>query len=148
MKRFLVLFPVVLLLALGAYGWVVVHWSYSTGDRAGWMQKFSRKGWVCKTWEGELAMSAVPGSVPDRFFFTVRDDEVASKLEQAVGQRLRLHYEQHRGLPGDCLGETEYWVDSFEVVPDAMGQTLPSVNPAPASPVPTPAAPVAPSAAH
>jgi hypothetical protein len=53
------------------YFWVVLNWNYSTGERAGWIQKFSKKGWFCKTWEGEMAMVSMPGAVPEKFYFTV-----------------------------------------------------------------------------
>jgi hypothetical protein len=84
--------------------------SYSNGERAGYVQKFSRKGWVCKTWEGELAMVSLPGSMPEIFRFTVRDDAVAARLNASIGQRVALTYEQHMGLPSSCFGETSYFV--------------------------------------
>ncbi|MBU3739798.1 MAG: hypothetical protein FGM55_12695 [Rhodoferax sp.] len=110
----------VLLLALlaGAYLAVVLNWSYSTGERSGFLQKFSRKGWVCKTWEGELSLVAMPGASPEKFFFSVRDAEVAVRIGQLMGRRVTLDYEQHRGLPGSCFGETEYFVvGAKEVAP-------------------------------
>ena len=92
------------------YLWVALSWNYSTGDRAGFMQKMSRKGWLCKTWEGELSMVAMPGTTPEKFLFTVRDDAVASSIEKSMGNRVTLMYEQHKGLPTTCFGETEYFV--------------------------------------
>lgn len=121
-KRWLVLGPLGIAALAAAYLAVAMHWAYSDGERAGWVQKFSRKGWLCKTWEGELAMVAVPGSMPEKFYFTVRDPAVAGRMEQAVGQRVRLHYAQHRGLPGTCFGETEYWVDDLTAVPEAAAR--------------------------
>ena len=112
-KRLAILLPLALLLAAGLYLYAVLSWSYSSGERAGWIQKFSRKGWVCKTWEGELAMVSLPGAMPEKFYFTVRDDALATRIEQSVGQRVRLHYEQHRGVPGTCFGDTQYWVDAL-----------------------------------
>ncbi len=103
---------VALVVALALYLWVAFEWSYSSGERAGWIQKFSRKGWICKTWEGELAMVSLPGTIPEKFAFTVRDELVAEQVNRNVGQRVLLHYQQHRGLPGSCFGETGYWVDS------------------------------------
>nr|HRC88078.1 hypothetical protein [Thermoanaerobaculia bacterium] len=73
-------------------------------------QKFSRKGWVCKTWEGELAMVNLPGTAPEIFRFSVRNDAVAEKINQALGNRVVLSYQQHLGLPTDCFGETSYFV--------------------------------------
>lgn len=108
----LVLFALVLipLALLVGYVQLALRWSYAEGERAGYVQKFSRKGWVCKTWEGELAMSSIPGSMPQLFVFTVRDDAVAARINQTMGQRVSISYEQHRGLPTSCFGETEYFV--------------------------------------
>ena len=93
-----------------AYTWVTLTISYSEGDRAGYVQKFSRKGWLCKTWEGELAMVNLPGTMPELFAFTVRDDKVAAQINQTLGQRVALTYEEHRGVPSRCFGETGYFV--------------------------------------
>ena len=92
------------------YTWFTLTWSYSSGERAGYLQKFSSKGWLCKTWEGELQMIPVPGSTPEKFLFTVRDEAVAQRLNAAVGKRIVIHYEQHKGIPTSCFGETEYFV--------------------------------------
>lgn len=102
-------------LLFALYLWAALRWSYSDGERAGYVQKFSRKGWVCKTWEGELAMANLPGAMPEVFRFTVRDDAVAARLDQSMGKRVSLHYQQHRGLPTSCFGETEYFVDGVRV---------------------------------
>jgi hypothetical protein len=133
MKKMAWLSLLVLVVAVAGYFGLVTSWSYSSGDRAGWIQKFSRKGWICKTWEGELAMVSMPGTTPEKFAFTVRDETVAARINDAVGQRVRLHYEQHRGVPGDCFGETEYWVDGVTAFPEfgggAPNQTNPQSNP-------------------
>ncbi len=104
------------LLLFVLYTWSALSWSYSSGERAGYVQKFSRKGWLCKTWEGELAMVAVPGSMPEKFYFTVRNDSVAGLINQSLGKRVALHYEQHKGVPTSCFGETEYFVNDVKVV--------------------------------
>ena len=104
------------LLLLVLYTWSALTWSYSSGERAGYVQKFSRKGWVCKTWEGELAMVAVPGSMPEKFYFTVRNDSVANLINQSLGKRVALHYNQHKGVPTSCFGETEYFVSDVKVL--------------------------------
>jgi len=114
---------------LALYLVLVFQWSYSSGERAGWIQKFSRKGWICKTWEGELAMVSLPGSVPEKFPFTVRDEALASRISKAVGQRVMLHYEQHRGLPGSCFGETEYWVNDVALVAEPPATHSPAASP-------------------
>jgi hypothetical protein len=101
---------VVLAALVAGYFAVVLHWSYSTGERAGWVQKFSNKGWLCKTWEGELALVSLPGTSVEKFLFTVRDDAVAAQINKVVGQRVSLHYEEKVGLPTSCFGETRYYV--------------------------------------
>lgn len=106
------------ILAAGAlYVWIALHWSYSDGERAGFLQKLSKKGWVCKTWEGELLLATVPGALPEKFAFTVRDENVAAQLRQAAGKRVLLTYEQHRGLPTSCFGDTDYFATGVSVTP-------------------------------
>jgi hypothetical protein len=114
--------PIVLLLALvplllfTLYVGLAFTWAYSDGERAGILQKFSRKGWLCKTYEGELAMSIVPGVTPTIWEFTVRDEAVVPHLNAALGRRVVLHYTEHRGIPTSCFGHTGYYVDSVAVV--------------------------------
>ena len=112
----LLLILVVAILLFVLYAWLALNFDYSEGERAGYVQKFSRKGWLCKTWEGELAMVNLPGAMPELFHFSVRDDAVARSLNESLGQRVRLHYEQHKGIPTDCFGETEYFVTQVEPV--------------------------------
>ena len=102
-------------LIFSAYVWISLSWSYSTGERAGLMQKISRKGWLCKTWEGELLLTSMPGAIPEKFEFTVRDDELAKQLVEYTGQRLVLTYAQHKGVPSSCFGDTEYFVEKMSV---------------------------------
>ena len=90
--------------------WVTLGYTYAMGERAGFVQKISKKGWLCKTWEGELAMANLPGTMPQIFTFTVRSDSIAHVLEQNAGKQVSLTYEQHRGIPSSCFGETEYFV--------------------------------------
>ena len=98
------------LLGFALYTWSVLNWSYSTGDRVGYVQKFSRKGWICKTWEGELALVSIPGTMSEKFYFTVRDEDVARRVNQSLGKRVALVYHQHVGVPTTCFGETQYFV--------------------------------------
>jgi hypothetical protein len=97
-------------IVFGLYTWAALTWSYSSGDRAGYVQKFSRKGWVCKTWEGELAIVSIPGTMSEKFYFTVRDDSVAARVNQTMGKRVALVYHQHMGIPTRCFGDTQYFV--------------------------------------
>jgi hypothetical protein len=102
--------------SLAAYTWLTLHWSYSKGERSGFVQKFSLKGWVCKTWEGELLMAPLPGVIPEKFLFSVRDEEVAQKVNKSMGKRVNLFYGQHIGVPTTCFGETEYFVINVQTV--------------------------------
>jgi hypothetical protein len=99
------------------YTWFTLSWSYSEGERAGFLQKFSKKGWICKTWEGEILLSSMPGAIPERFAFSVRDDQVAKDLMAATGKRVILTYAQHKGVPTSCFGETEHFVEKVVVGP-------------------------------
>jgi hypothetical protein len=110
----IVVVPIVI---FSLWTWVTLGYVYSTGERAGYVQKLSKKGWLCKTWEGELNMVSPPGSVtPQIFNFTVRSDSLASILEQDIGKRVSLTYQQHRGVPSSCFGETEYFVSNVRIV--------------------------------
>jgi hypothetical protein len=138
------LLAVVLVIALliAAYFWLALQWSYSSGERAGWVQKFSKKGWVCKTWEGELALVSLPGSTPEKFRFTIWDEATADKVNLVMGKRVALHYEQKVGLPGSCFGETRYYITGVRVQDEI------SLAPGVIVPVPAqPAASTAPAAA-
>ncbi len=123
---------VVLALLLAAYFWAALSWSYSTGDRAGWVQKLSNKGWICKTWEGELTLVSLPGTTPEKFLFTIWGDEVAQQVTRAMGKRVTLHYEEKVGLPGSCFGDTRYYVTAVTVsdeIPLATGVIVPNAQP-------------------
>jgi len=109
-------FFLVAALLIAGYTWLSLTWAYAKGERAGYIQKFSKKGWVCKTWEGELAMVAVPGSMPEMFYFSVREDAVAAQINQAMGRRMVVYYEQHIGVPTRCFGETQYYVKSVKAI--------------------------------
>ena len=123
---------------VAGYFWVVLSWNYSTGERAGWVQKFSKKGWLCKTWEGEMAMVSMPGTTTEKFFFTVWDDAVAERINKAMGKRVSLHYEEKVGLPTSCFGETRHYVSAVtqvEEIPLAPGIVVPTTpQSAPAAP--------------
>jgi len=113
------LWLILLIVVLGVWGYTELtqYWSYSEGDRVGILQKVSRKGWICKTDEGELAMYVIGGVAPQIWDFTVRRDDVAKQLEAHLGERVRLHYTEHRGVPTSCFGDTRYYVDAVTSAP-------------------------------
>jgi hypothetical protein len=147
-----VLLLIVLLIGAGAlYFLAVLNWNYSTGERAGWVQKLSKKGWLCKTWEGEMAMVTMPGAVPEKFLFTVWDDAVAEDINRKIGKRVSLHYEEKVGLPTSCFGDTRHFVTRVVVVDDiplvpgvSVPQATGTLAPAPPPAIEAPAAPAAP----
>jgi hypothetical protein len=126
-SKFLRIFlTTLIILALLAVGWVwlTLHWSYAEGERTGYVQKLSKKGWLCKTWEGEIVMVTMPGAIPEKFEFTVNDESIVDKINSQAGNRVVLHYEQHKFIPSSCFGDTEYFVDNVRGVTDMTG-TLP-----------------------
>lgn len=119
LKRFrnaLISFVVIAAGLFAAWTWIALSYDYSNGERAGYVQKFSRRGWICKTWEGELALVNLPGAMPDIFKFSVRDGAVAAEIQAAVGKRVVLDYEQHIGVPTSCFADTQYFVTAVRVV--------------------------------
>jgi len=114
-RGLIVLLAILLVPALvfAAWSWITLNYSYSKGERAGYVQKLSKKGWLCKTWEGELAMANLPGTMPEIFRFSVRNDSTARLLDRNVGKRVALSYEQHRGVPTSCFAETEYYITNM-----------------------------------
>ncbi len=112
----LTIFLVSAIALFSLYVYIVLNWSYSSGERAGFLQKVSHKGWICKTWEGELSLVAMPGAAPEKFLFTVRDDAIAQKVSAAAGKRVTLIYEQHKGLPSSCFGDTDYFVVDVKII--------------------------------
>jgi hypothetical protein len=116
-KPLTILLTLVLVALLGftGYVWLALNWSYSSGERAGLLQKFSRKGWVCKTWEGELLLTSMPGAIPEKFEFSVRDESIVDELQRNAGRKVVLGYDQHKGLPSNCFGDTEYFVNRVSV---------------------------------
>ncbi len=116
--RWLVAGVVILGLLFGAYTWLVLSWSYSEGERAGYVQKLSKKGWICKTWEGELALVTMPGTVAEKFYFSVRNDAVAQNINQSLGRRVTLAYQEHFGVPTTCFAETRYFVRDVRIIED------------------------------
>jgi hypothetical protein len=95
---------------------ITLTFSYSDGDRVGYVQKFSHKGWLCRTWEGELAMTPVPGAAPEIFPFTVRDPNVVKQIHDAEGKRVALHYKEKKGIPSACFGDTHYFISEMRIL--------------------------------
>ena len=107
---------VVPIFVFSLYTWAALSWTYSNGERAGYVQKFSKKGWICKTWEGELAIVSIPGTMAEKFYFTVRNDSIARLVNLTMGKRVALVYHQHMGVPTTCFGETQYFVVDVKAV--------------------------------
>ena len=141
---------ILLLLIVGGAGlwtWLTLAWAYAEGERAGVLQKFVRRGWLCKTREGEIALYYGGGQYmgagisPQLWDFSVRDKSVAADLSKAVGHRVQLHYTEHPGIPTNCFADTRFLVDRVTITDNEPG-TVPGASPpigsAPAAPAPTP----------
>ena len=118
-KKIFIYFTLLLLIPIGLfalYTWASLSWVYSSGERAGYVQKLSQKGWVCKTYEGELILVSMPGTQAEKFAFTVRDASVAQKINTTIGERVRLIYEEHKGVPTSCFGETSFYVKDVQLL--------------------------------
>ena len=124
--RWIAITLTVLALLAAGWLWLTLQWSYAQGERAGYVQKLSKKGWLCKTWEGEIAMVTMPGAIPEKFEFTVRDEATAQKINALSGQRVVLNYRQHKFIPSSCFGETEYFIDDVREVVDSPAPLAPS----------------------
>jgi hypothetical protein len=111
------IFVILPVLLIALWTTIALNWTYSRGNRAGYVQKFSDKGWFCKTWEGELAMVNLPGAAQEKFAFSVRSDSVAREITRLMGSRVSITYEQHRGVPLRCFAETEYYVTGVKAIP-------------------------------
>jgi hypothetical protein len=118
---------IIVLVALPvAWTFLSLHWAYADGERAGVLQKFARKGWICKTYEGELAQYIVAGVSPQIWYFTVHDEKVLAQMKSLVGQKVQLHYTEHKGLPGTCFGDTSFFVEGVTKLDDkAMSGAMP-----------------------
>lgn len=153
LRNALLILLVVPALLLGLWAWITLSYTYSRGERAGYLQKFSQKGWLCKTWEGELTLVNVPGAMPEIFYFSVRDDAVAAELTRQMGNRVSLTYEEHKAVPTSCFGETDYFVKAARVIdapqvapttpqyPTPAPQLPPAATPQPTPPIVPPAPP-------
>ncbi len=130
MQARFILAPLIILVLLAAgWTWLTLHWNYAEGERTGYVQKLSKKGWVCKTWEGEIVLVTMPGAIPEKFEFTVREEGVVEMINAEAGKRVVLHYRQHKFIPTSCFGDTEYFVDRVRQVTEA-----PAMLPPPALP--------------
>lgn len=109
----LILVPVTL---FALYTWGTLSWTYSSGERAGYVQKFSHKGYICKTWEGEIVLVSMPGTQAEKFLFTVKDDAIAKQVNDSLGKRVKIVYEEHKGIPSSCFGDTAYFVNGIQVL--------------------------------
>lgn len=119
---FKILFLTLIIVVGGGALWIwgALKYKYSTGERAGYLQKVSYKGWLIKTWEGELAMVNLPGAMPEIFHFSARDPDAIQALQGLAGQRVLLRYAEHRGLPPRIFGDTNYFVTEVQIIPDDL----------------------------
>ena len=111
--KYIIWLLVILVTLFTLYTWASLNWIYSSGERAGYVQKIALKGYFCKTWEGEFVLVSMPGTQAEKFQFTVKDDAVVKKVNDSLGKRVRLVYAEHKGIPSSCFGETAYFVQDI-----------------------------------
>ena len=128
MGRKLLIFAGIVIAGIAAFTAFTLWYSYSTGERAGYVQKLSKKGWLCKTWEGEMAMVTMPGTVAEKFYFTVPKDSVAAEINKTVGRRVVLTYEEHKWIPFSCFGDTGYFVTGVRATEEAVNPVAADVS--------------------
>ena len=145
--RWFMILLLLIAVGCGLWTWLTLAWAYAEGERAGVLQKFVRRGWICKTSEGEIALYygggqyLGPGTSPQLWDFSVRDKAVAQQLAKAVGHRVELHYTEHPGIPTNCFADTRYFVDKVTIA-DTEGGVGPALPASPATSVPpAPSAP-------
>ncbi len=114
--KYFLLLAVIAGAVFALYTWASLNWVYSSGERAGYVQKFSLKGYVCKTWEGEIVLVSMPGTQAEKFVFTVKDKAIVSKVIDSLGKRVKIYYEEHKGIPSSCFGETAYYVKDLQIL--------------------------------
>jgi hypothetical protein len=142
MGKVLIGILIAVVLGLTAFTWLTLHWSYADGDRAGLLQKFSRRGWICKTYEGEMVLATVATVNAEKFLFTVREEDIAKQLTADIGQHITVHYEQRKWIPTSCFGDTEYFVTGVREENPVQPQ-LPAPQPPPPAPQAQPPVPQA-----
>jgi hypothetical protein len=104
-----VLYVVVLgVVGFALYTWAALNYTYSEGERVGFARKLSNKGWVCKTWEGEISITNSVGAQESVFSFTVRDEAVVQKFRALEGKQVTVLYKERVGIPTSCFGDTPY----------------------------------------
>lgn len=132
MKKFWGWFIVIVLVILTAFIYWKYFFTYSEGYRAGLLQKFSKKGTIFKTYEGEMILSSVHSRADiaiasEKFLFSVTDEQVATSLDQLQGQYVVIHYMEKNGvLP--WVGETTYIVDSVRIADNNPYRNDPPMN--------------------
>lgn len=119
MKKFISIFSVLVILGLAGFIYWKYYFTYSSGYRSGLLQKFSHKGTIFKTYEGEMILSSIRSNTnvalaSEKFLFSVKKKEVALQLERLQGRMVTVHYKNKNGtLP--WVGDTPFLVDSVHV---------------------------------
>lgn len=106
--RFVLIVVILGVVGFALYTWAALNYTYSEGERVGYARKLSSKGWVCKTWEGEISMTNAVGAQESVFAFTVRDPAVVEKFRSLEGKHVTIMYKERVGIPSSCFGDTPY----------------------------------------
>ena len=120
-KRIVMVIFLIALALLALFIWWNYYFTYSEGNRYGLLQKFSHRGNMFKTYEGELILSSVRGNqnvtiASEKFFFSVTDENIAKKLDELQGQNITVHYLEKKSV-AFWRGDSRYIVDSVSAEP-------------------------------
>lgn len=116
----------IILLILVVLGIAVTqaHITYSEGSRSGYIKKFSKNGYIIKTYEGDLVQQINGVLTADSFHFTVKDDKIVQDITRALNnnERVEVKYKQQLYLFQALHGDTQYFVTEVKLNPIIQGE--------------------------
>lgn len=112
LRKIGIYFVIVVVVMTALFFTIAYYASYSDGDRTGELIKFSRKGYVFKTWEGEISQG-IAGAQIFKFSVLDNDEEVIETLKKYQGQYIKVTYvERYTTFP--WWGDTNYYITAVK----------------------------------
>lgn len=112
MKKVISLLILGIALVTALYFTFIYYSHYSEGTRAGELIKFSRKGVIAKTWEGEISQG-ISGATIFKFSVENKEKDVIKQLQDLQGRYVKLDYfERYKTF--FWLGDTKYFITAVE----------------------------------
>ena len=118
-KKFLRWLLFLIVISLAVFIYFKYFFTYSEGYRAGLLQKFSNKGMIFKTYEGEMILSSVASTsevalASEKFLFSVTNKDIVRQFDTLQGRNVIVHYDEKRGVLF-WRGDSRYLVDSVKL---------------------------------